>query len=114
MGRRPSSGPPRWPQHGRRRPSLHYPPHFFSDLFDLSFEVWGDLSAWDQTVARGSLEDRTIAYYYFADGKLTGVLAMGRPEAEREPMQALVKARPAYDDVADHFADQSTDLQDLL
>lgn len=90
------------------------PPYFFSDLFDLSFEVWGDLSAWDQTVARGSLEDRTIAYYYFADGKLTGVLAMGRPEAEREPMQALVKARPAYDDVADHFADQSTDLQDLL
>jgi hypothetical protein len=30
-------------------------PTFFSDLFDLSFEVWGDLTAWDQTVLRGSL-----------------------------------------------------------
>jgi 3-phenylpropionate/trans-cinnamate dioxygenase ferredoxin reductase subunit len=30
-------------------------PYFFSDLFDLSFEVWGDLTAWDQTVLRRQL-----------------------------------------------------------
>jgi NADPH-dependent 2,4-dienoyl-CoA reductase/sulfur reductase-like enzyme len=88
-------------------------PYFFSDLFDLSFEVWGDLSTWDQTVTRGTLEDRTVAFYYFRDGRLVGVLAMGRPEEEREPMQTLVKKRPKYDQVAEPLKDGSTNLQEL-
>lgn len=89
-------------------------PYFFSDLFDLSFEVWGDLGAWDQTVQRGSLEDRAVAFYYFNDGELVGVLAMGRPDEEREPMQALIKAGVTYDDVAQHLEDEGTDLADLV
>ena len=89
-------------------------PYFFSDLFDLSFEVWGDLSAWDQTVRRGSLESGSFAFYYFDQGQLVGVLALGRPEDERDPMQALVKARPAYDAVARGLADEGRDLQLLL
>lgn len=89
-------------------------PYFFSDLFDLSFEVWGDLSQWDQTVRRGDLEAREVAYYYFNDGKLVGVLAMGRPDEERDPMQDLIKARVAYDDVAAHLEDEDSDLDRLL
>jgi NADPH-dependent 2,4-dienoyl-CoA reductase/sulfur reductase-like enzyme len=89
-------------------------PYFFSDLFDLSFEVWGDLSSWDETVRRGELDARNVAFYYFADGKLTGVLAMGRPENEREPMQELIRARPAYDDVAKQLRDESINLSDLV
>jgi 3-phenylpropionate/trans-cinnamate dioxygenase ferredoxin reductase component len=89
-------------------------PYFFSDLFDLSFEVWGDLSSWDRTVRRGRLETRTFAYYYFSEGRLVGVLAMDRPENEREPMQQLVKAQPAHDDVADRLDDEAHDLSDLI
>jgi NADPH-dependent 2,4-dienoyl-CoA reductase/sulfur reductase-like enzyme len=88
-------------------------PYFFSDLFDLSFEVWGDLSDWDDTVLRGDLAARSAAFYYFHDGKLVGVLAMGRPDEEREPMQALVKAQPDYDAVAQDLADASKSLTDL-
>jgi NADPH-dependent 2,4-dienoyl-CoA reductase/sulfur reductase-like enzyme len=88
-------------------------PYFFSDLFDLSFEVWGDLTSWDQVVRRGSLEDGSFAYYYFDQGKLTGVLASGRPDEERKPMQALVKARPAYEDVAANLAYEDVDLDAL-
>jgi len=94
-------------------------PYFFSDLFDLSFEVWGDLTSWDQTVLRGSLPtpgssgSGSYAYYYFDQGTLTGVLAVGRPKAERKPMPALVEARPAYADVAAPLADEGTDLSSL-
>ena len=88
-------------------------PYFFSDLFDLSFEVWGDLSKWERTVLRGSLEEGSFAYYYFEQDRLTGVLASGRPDAERAPMQSLVKARPPYDEVADGLQDESVDLADL-
>jgi NADPH-dependent 2,4-dienoyl-CoA reductase/sulfur reductase-like enzyme len=89
-------------------------PYFFSDLFDLSFEVWGDLTAWDETVLRGKLEDGGFAFYYFEGGRMVGVLAANRPGEERKPMQALVKARPAYHEVAEALADESAELSALL
>ena len=89
-------------------------PYFFSDLFDLSFEVWGDLSAWDRTVRRGELPSGSVAYYYFSEGRLVGVLAMNRSDDERDPMQALVKSRPAFDDVGASLGDESVDLAHLL
>jgi 3-phenylpropionate/trans-cinnamate dioxygenase ferredoxin reductase component len=85
-------------------------PYFYSDLFDLSFEAWGDLSTWEQTVLRGSLERGSFAFYYFAQGALAGVLAVGRPEAERKPMQALVRARLPYNQVAGQLASEQIDL----
>jgi 3-phenylpropionate/trans-cinnamate dioxygenase ferredoxin reductase subunit len=89
-------------------------PYFFSDLFDFSFEVWGDLTAWDRTVTRGTLESGSFALYYFDQGKMVGVLAVGRPDEERKPMQALVKARPAYEDVAAELVDEGVDLGALV
>jgi NADPH-dependent 2,4-dienoyl-CoA reductase/sulfur reductase-like enzyme len=89
-------------------------PYFFSDLFDLSFEVWGDLTDWDQTVLRGELESGRFALYYFDGGQMVGVLAAGRPGEERKPMQALVKARPAYADVAAKLSDDKVDLSTLV
>ena len=89
-------------------------PYFYSDLFDLSFEVWGDLSAWDQTVLRGSLDSNRFVLHYFHQGRMVGVLMAGRPAEERKPLQALVKARPAYADVADRLRDESVDLRTLV
>ena len=89
-------------------------PYFFSDLFDLSFEVWGDLTSWDETVLRGSLDEGAFAFYYFHKASLVGVLAAGRPDEERKPMQALVKGRKAYADVADALCDEATDLEALV
>jgi 3-phenylpropionate/trans-cinnamate dioxygenase ferredoxin reductase subunit len=86
-------------------------PYFFSDLFDFSFEVWGDLTTWDRTVTRGTLESGSFALYYFYQGKMVGVLAVGRPDEERKPMQELVKARPAYEDVATRLVDEGVDLR---
>ena len=89
-------------------------PYFFSDLFDLSFEVWGDLTAWDQTVLRGTLDGGRFAFYYFDQGRMVGVLAASRPDEERRPMQALVKARPAYAEMAAKLCDKEVDLSTLV
>jgi NADPH-dependent 2,4-dienoyl-CoA reductase/sulfur reductase-like enzyme len=103
---------------GRNMAGEHKPyqilPYFFSDLFDLSFEVWGDLAAWDQTVLRGSLEEGSYAFYYFDHGQVVGVLAVNRPDAERAPMTELVKMRPAYDGVRSQLSDEATDLSKLV
>lgn len=89
-------------------------PYFYSDLFDLSFEAWGDLSAWDQTLIRGNLEKGSFAVYYFHEGTMVGVLAAGRPEEERKPMQGLVKARTPHSHVAHILTDEQADLATLL
>lgn len=89
-------------------------PYFFSDLFDLSFEVWGDLTAWDQTVQRGKLESGSYAFYYFCQGRLVGVLSANRPDAERDLMDSLIKARPAYEDVRTRLEDEAIDLGTLV
>jgi len=89
-------------------------PYFFSDLFDFSFEVWGDLTAWGQTVLRGTMEGGSFALYYFDQGQMVGVLAAGRPDEERKPMQALVKARLAYEDVAAKLSDEGVGPDTLV
>lgn len=89
-------------------------PYFFSDLFDLSFEVWGNLMSWDQTVLRGSLGAGSFAYYYFDQGKLVGVLSINRPSSERGSMQDLVRARPAHKEIAAKLRDESLNLETLI
>jgi 3-phenylpropionate/trans-cinnamate dioxygenase ferredoxin reductase component len=104
-------------QAGRNMAGTHKPytmlPYFFSDLFDLSFEVWGNLSAWEQTVMRGSFESESFALYYFNQDSLTGVLAVDRPDEERESMESLVKSRARYDEVAEELQNEEIDLEKL-
>lgn len=88
-------------------------PYFYSDLFHLNLEAWGDLSAWERTVLRGDLAADHFAFYYFSSDRLSGVLTVGRPEAERDPMQALVRAGPTYEEVAAKLADEKVDLASL-
>jgi NADPH-dependent 2,4-dienoyl-CoA reductase/sulfur reductase-like enzyme len=88
-------------------------PYFFSDLFDLSIEVWGHLDSWDQTVLRGSLASGSFAFYYFDQGTLVGVLAADCPGAERKPMQALVKRRARLEDIAEQIADEHAVLSEV-
>jgi hypothetical protein len=89
-------------------------PYFFSDLFDLSFEAWGDLTAWDQIVQRGAVESGSFAFFYFAQGRMVGVLTVNRPEGERAAMEPLVKACPAYDRAATQLGDEGADLAALV
>jgi NAD(P)H-nitrite reductase large subunit len=89
-------------------------PYFFSDLFDLSFEVWGDLSAWEKTVLRGSLDDGSFAVYYFDAGTLVGALVVDRPKEERTLASALVKAGLDYEETAAALRDEGTDLAALV
>ena len=88
-------------------------PNFFSDIFDLSFDVWGDLSGWDQTVLRGVPESRKFALFYFNDGRLTAALAMGLPKDEQKSIQNLIKSRAAYAEIGDGLEDTQQPLPDL-
>jgi 3-phenylpropionate/trans-cinnamate dioxygenase ferredoxin reductase subunit len=89
-------------------------PYFFSDLFEFSFEAWGDLSEWEETVLRGDLERGSFAYFYFREARLVGVLAVGRPDGERKPMQKLVRLGPQHEKIAAALRAEETDLSRLI
>ncbi|MFZ6030120.1 MAG: NAD(P)/FAD-dependent oxidoreductase [Chloroflexota bacterium] len=88
-------------------------PYFFSDLFSLSFEAWGNFSNWNRTLLRGSLEEKSFSCYYFADNRLVGALAADRPKCERTAIPSLVEARLPYDLLADSLRDENFDLSEL-
>jgi 3-phenylpropionate/trans-cinnamate dioxygenase ferredoxin reductase subunit len=74
-------------------------PYFYSDLFELSFEVWGDLSNWERTLRQGRPDETRFALYYFREGQLSGALAAGWSRDETKALQARVAARPPFAEI---------------
>jgi hypothetical protein len=73
---------------------LHY---FFSDLFDLELEAWGDMYQTDEVIEQPA-EARAAgkpAWHYLYEGRLVASLVVNAAKEERKPLQALLKDRPA-------------------
>jgi NADPH-dependent 2,4-dienoyl-CoA reductase/sulfur reductase-like enzyme len=68
---------------GERTPFKHVP-YFFSDVFDLSYEFWGDPSGADQIIHRGDLSTNSFSVWWLRQGALVAAFAMNRPDEERE------------------------------
>ena len=68
---------------GKLQPFIHVP-YFFSDVFDLSYEFWGDADGHDQVVYRGDMEKKQLSVWWLKNQKLCAALIMNRPEEERE------------------------------
>jgi NADPH-dependent 2,4-dienoyl-CoA reductase/sulfur reductase-like enzyme len=67
---------------GDRAPFRHVP-YFFSDVFDLSYEYWGDSSGADQVVHRGDLSSNSFSVWWVRQQRLVAAFTMNRPDEER-------------------------------
>ena len=76
---------------GERKPFSHVP-YFFSDVFDLSYELWGDSEGATQTFARGDLNSSSFSVWWLKQGRLVSAFAMNRPDEERQAAADWVKA----------------------
>lgn len=77
---------------GRREPFVHVP-YFFSDVFDLSYEFWGDPSQADRTVHRGDPQTTSFSVWWLADRRLVAAFTMNRPDEERELAPELIRSK---------------------
>jgi NADPH-dependent 2,4-dienoyl-CoA reductase/sulfur reductase-like enzyme len=64
-------------------------PYFFSDVFDLSYEFWGDTEGAEQTEYRGDVDSSSFSAWWLKGKKLVAAFAMNRPDAERENASQL-------------------------
>jgi hypothetical protein len=59
-------------------------PHFFSDVFDLSYEYWGDASRADELIHRRNLARKSFSVWRLQQQRVVAVFTMNSPEDERE------------------------------
>ena len=68
---------------GERTPFQHVP-YFFSDVFDLSYEFWGDPSVADKVIHRGDLSSNSFSVWWLRQTAVVAAFVMNRPDEERE------------------------------
>jgi NADPH-dependent 2,4-dienoyl-CoA reductase/sulfur reductase-like enzyme len=89
---------------GQRAPFRHVP-YFFSDVFDLSYEFWGDSSDADKVVHRGDLSSTSFSAWWLRSGALVAAFVMARPDEERDAAPRWIESRQRVD--AARLADAS-------
>jgi NADPH-dependent 2,4-dienoyl-CoA reductase/sulfur reductase-like enzyme len=81
---------------GKLQPFIHVP-YFFSDVFDLSYEFWGDADGHDQIVYRGNMNAKQLSVWWLKKQTLCATLIMNRPEEERAVAPRWILRRPRLD-----------------
>lgn len=94
---------------GLREPFVHVP-YFFSDVFDLSYEFWGDTRTASQVVTRGSLASNSFSVWWLDRGRVAAAFVLSRPEEERDVAQKWIRERSTVP--ADLLADASRPLKE--
>jgi NADPH-dependent 2,4-dienoyl-CoA reductase/sulfur reductase-like enzyme len=64
-------------------------PYFFSDIFDLSYEFWGDTTGAERTEYRGDVNSASFSAWWLKGNQVVAAFIMNRPDAEREEASQL-------------------------
>lgn len=64
-------------------------PYFFSDVFDLSYEFWGDTTDAERTEYRGDVNSTSFSAWWLKGSQVVAAFIMNRPDAERDEASRL-------------------------
>jgi 3-phenylpropionate/trans-cinnamate dioxygenase ferredoxin reductase subunit len=91
--------------------TVHDDPHWFwSDQYDEQIQMSGFAMSWDQTVIRGSMDERSFAAFLLREGQLLSTFSMNRKFDVRRSMP-LISTRSHPDPAL--LADPEFDLRQL-
>jgi len=77
---------------GERKPFIHVP-YFFSDVFNLSYEFWGDPSGAEEIVEHGDMSSSSFSVWWLRQGRMAAAFLMNRPEEERAAAPRLIQSK---------------------
>jgi len=81
---------------GDRAPFRHVP-YFFSDVFDLSYEFWGDPEGATRVAYRGDPASSSFSAWWVKDTRLVAAFVMNRPGEERDLAPAWIEKHQNVD-----------------
>ena len=96
---------------GERQPFLHVP-YFFSDVFDLSYELWGDSEGATQNIVRGDLSSSSFSIWWLKGDCLVAAFVMNRPEEERQIAPEWIKSKQIIS--VDRLKDQNRSIKEAI
>jgi NADPH-dependent 2,4-dienoyl-CoA reductase/sulfur reductase-like enzyme len=96
---------------GERRPYVHVP-YFFSDIFDLSYELWGDAEGATQTIVRGDPSSSSFSVWWLKRDYLIAAFVMNRPDEEREVAPAWIQSKQTIS--AERLQDQKRSVKEAV
>jgi NADPH-dependent 2,4-dienoyl-CoA reductase/sulfur reductase-like enzyme len=96
---------------GTGQPFDHVP-YFYSDLFDLDLQAWGDMYDWNRTIVRGSHKNG-LAYFYLKEDRLKAVLLVDPTKEQGAAAEKLVAGMPTVKDEA-RYRDASVPFEALI
>lgn len=77
---------------GLSQPFAHVP-YFFSDVFALSYEFWGDTSDAVETGTRGDMANGRFSVWWLGEnGRLLAAFIIDCPEEERQAAPEWIKS----------------------
>ena len=76
---------------GEKEPFIHVP-YFFSDIFDLSYELWGDPTGATEIVVRGDSNTSSFSVWWLKDNRVAAAFVMNRPDEERQLAPEWIKS----------------------
>jgi Reductase C-terminal len=77
---------------GERTPFRHVP-YFFSDVFDLSYEYWGDSSGAERTIHRGDLSTKSFSVWWLRNSCVVAAFVTTRPDEERDAAPKWIETK---------------------
>lgn len=86
---------------------------FFSDVYDLTWELWGDPSEADQVIQRTTPSKESICSVYVKDDRISCIFLMGEAAGESDTAHELVKERASVQGKYDILRDGKRPLKDL-
>jgi NADPH-dependent 2,4-dienoyl-CoA reductase/sulfur reductase-like enzyme len=86
---------------------------FFSEVFGLTFRVFGDVDDVDDIVFRGTLEKRKAIGFYVRDGRLAATLVVGQDDETQDKLKELIRAKARVPD-PERLADADAPLDEVL
>jgi NADPH-dependent 2,4-dienoyl-CoA reductase/sulfur reductase-like enzyme len=92
---------------GERTPFRHVP-YFFSDVFDFSYEFWGDPAEAEHAAFRGDLAGGSFSVWWLARSAVVAAFVMKRPDEERETAPKWIESRQRVS--AERLAEESSPI----
>lgn len=71
--------------------------YFFSDIFDISYEFWGDMSESNNIIHIGDFEAQSISVWWMLSNRIVGALLINRSDEEREKAQQWIREKSTID-----------------
>lgn len=86
---------------------------FFSEVFGLTFRVFGDVDDVDDIVFRGTLEEGKAIGFYVRDGELAATLVLGQDDETHDRLKELIRAHARVPDL-ERLADANAPLDEVF